>query len=102
MRRISLFALVLASGALACASAEARTARHHRHHAQVVAHVAAPEIVVRKRSFTNSGVVVPVGSRNRYMDDSTIYNRAPEGITKRSEFGDEVLPDSFNLPQFQR
>jgi hypothetical protein len=36
------------------------------------------------------------------MYDSTVYNRAPDGISKRSEFGSEVLPDTFNLPQFQR
>ena len=62
---------------------------------------AAPEIVIRKRPFTDSGTVVPVGSRNRYMDDSTIYNGSPPYSSttwRRSDFGDEVLPMRLDLP----
>jgi len=34
-------------------------------------------VVVHPRSFTNSGVVVPVGSMNAYVQQMTRYNRQP-------------------------
>ena len=34
-------------------------------------------IVVRPRAFTDSGTVVPVGSRNFYVQQSTHYNKQP-------------------------
>ena len=34
-------------------------------------------IVVRPRAFTDSGTVVPVGSRNLYVLQSTYYNMQP-------------------------
>jgi hypothetical protein len=106
MRHLSVFALTFACGALACASVQAETPRHHtRHpagHAAVVA--SGPEVLVKKRNFLDSGTVVPIGSESRYMDDSTTYNRsAPYSNTtwRRSDFGDEVLPGPFDLPGFR-
>lgn len=105
MRRLSLFVLALASGALACAGAEARPL-HHRHHAHVshVRHFAQypadREILVKKRSFLDPGNVVPVGSENHYMDESTIYDHAPGGTYRRSPWDNEVLPGPFDLPGF--
>ena len=106
MRRLSVFALTFACGALACASVQADTPRHRAHHP--VHHVAVvasgPEVIVKKRSFLDSGTVVPVGSESRYMDDSTIFNQSPpysNTTWRRSDFGDEVLPGPFDLPGFR-
>ncbi len=107
MRHLSVFALTVACGALACASVQAETphrhARHPAHH-QVVAVAAAPEVIVKKRNFLDSGTVVPVGSESRYMDDSTIFNHSPPYSSttwRRSDFGDEILPGPFDLPGFR-
>lgn len=105
MRRISSFALALAIGALASASVQAEPAQKRKpatHSTRHVQQAAAPSIVV-KRSFLDSGNVVPVGSMNRYMDDSTIYNGAPGGTYRNELFGDGVqLPGPFDLPGFLR
>jgi hypothetical protein len=105
MRLISVFALALAAGALACASAQAQTQppRRHAHPVQPSHYAAAPEIVVKKRSFLDAGNVVPVGSQSRYMDGSTIYNGTPGGTYRNEMFGDgTALPGPFDLPNFQR
>jgi len=111
MRRISLFALALAAGALASASAGAQSP-HHRHHAVHPVHAASPvhhvreaaaPAIVVKRSFIDSGNVVPVGSENRYMDDSTTFNGTPGGTYRNELFGDgSILPGPFDLPGFSR
>ena len=104
MRRISVLALAFAAGALACASAQAQT-RHPRRHAHPVAHThyaAAPEIVVKKRSFLDSGNVVPVGSQSRYMDEATTYHSTPGGTYRNEMLGDGTLPGPYDLPNFQR
>jgi hypothetical protein len=105
MRRISHFAVALAIGALASAGVQAEPAQHRKHVAHPVRHVqpvAVPNLVV-KRSFLDSGNVVPVGSMNRYMDDSTIFNGTPGGTYRNELFGDGVqLPGPFDLPGFQR
>ena len=63
---------------------------------------AVPNLVV-KRSFLDSGNVVPVGTMNRYMDDSTVFNGTPGGTYRNELFGDGVqLPGPFDLPGFQR
>ncbi len=102
MRRLSLFILALASGALASAGVEARPQHHHRHHVVRQALYPTHEIVVKKRSFLDPGNVVPVGSENSYMLQSTIFHHTPPGTFRRAEFGDEVLPGAFDLPGFQR
>jgi hypothetical protein len=111
MRRLSLFALALAFGALACAQlpteVQAQSRREHprRHHAQAQPHrfSALNETIIRKRSFLDMGTVVPVGSENIYMADSTVYNHSAlwsNTSWRRSDFGDEVLPGPFDLPGF--
>jgi hypothetical protein len=100
MRRLSLFALALAFGALTSANAGAETVRQRnvRTHAQLE-----HELTV-KRSWLDSGTVAPVGSMSRYMSDSTVYNHSPPYSSttwRRSDFGDEVLPGPFDLPGFR-
>lgn len=100
MRRKSLFVLALLSGALVCAGAQAESKHKHRQPSPRVAAAAdAAELTVTKRSFLDPGNVVPVGTRNRYMDDSTFYQSAAPGGTYRNDlFGDWMLPGPFNLP----
>jgi hypothetical protein len=110
MRRLSLFALALTFGALACAQvptqAQAQTAEQSRRHhakAQPQRFAALNQTIVKKRSFLDMGTVVPVGSENIYMADSTVYNHSAlwsNTSWRRSDFGDEVLPGPFDLPGF--
>lgn len=97
MRRQSLFVLALVSGALVCASAQAQTKQKHR---QPVAQAdQAGELTVKKRSFLDPGNVVPPGTQNRYMTESTFYlPPAPGGTYRNDLFGDWLLPGPFNLP----
>ncbi|WP_294539476.1 hypothetical protein [uncultured Rhodoblastus sp.] len=101
MRRISHFAFALASLSLVSVGVQAEPAHHRHHAARPVRHVqqaAAPKLVV-KRSFLDSGNVVPVGTLNRYMDDSTVFNGTPGGTYRNELFGDNtILPGPFDLP----
>jgi hypothetical protein len=62
------------------------------------ARYAAPPLVVHGRSFLDPGNVVPVGSENRYVVESTLFNRTPDQMNQRSKFGNEALPGPFDLP----
>lgn len=61
--------LALAAVSAITAAADARPRKRHAYGADV--------IVVRPRAFTDSGTVVPVGSRNLYVLQSTYYNMQP-------------------------
>ncbi len=61
-------------------------------------HAGAPPLTVRGRSFLDPGNVVPVGTNNAYVLDSTTFNRTPDQIYDRSKFGNETLPGPFDLP----
>jgi hypothetical protein len=109
MRRRSLFALAFAFGALACAQVPTHVQAQpapHRHYVrahQTPRFATLNETIVRKRSFLDMGTVVPVGSENTYMADSTVYNHSAlwsNTSWRRSDFGDEVLPGPFDLPGF--
>jgi hypothetical protein len=78
MRRISVFILALAAASL---GASAAFAQSH-------------EIEVKKhRSFLEPGNVVPVGTENRYVGDSTRLNSdVPGGAARRDEFHQGLLP----------
>ena len=63
-------AVACAAAVVALASpADARVRKRHAARADV--------IVVHPRAFTDSGTVVPVGSRNFYVVQSAMYNRQP-------------------------
>ncbi|MFT4099256.1 MAG: hypothetical protein QM651_19200 [Rhodoblastus sp.] len=61
--------LTLAALSAATTLADARPRKHQPAPSDV--------IVVRPRAFTDSGTVVPVGSRNFYVQQSTYYNMQP-------------------------
>lgn len=67
-RTAAIAACALAAAA-AATSADARPRKRH--------HEASDVIVVRPRSFLDSGTVVPVGSRNFYVQEMTYFNYQP-------------------------
>jgi hypothetical protein len=54
-------------------------------------------VVIKKRSFLDSGRVVPVGSLSGYVNVGTIYNKPPF-YNSRSQYGTETLPRTFDIP----
>ena len=70
-RILSVAACAAAVAALATA-ADAKPRKRHVYRAYDQ-----ETIVVRPRAFTDSGVVVPVGSKAAYMIEMTINNRMP-------------------------
>lgn len=61
--------LALAAISAVTAAADARPRKRQAYGADV--------IVVRPRAFTDSGTVVPVGSRNFYVQQSTYFMQQP-------------------------
>ncbi len=72
---MSRFAKIVSIAACACAFAAVATSAdalaRKRHHTR------SDLIVVHPRAFTDSGVVVPVGSRAAYVMQSTYFNMQP-------------------------
>jgi hypothetical protein len=73
-------------------------ARAHVTHYVADSHNSPPPLIVRRRSFLDPGNVVPVGSQNAYVSESTIFNRTTDQLYARSKFGNETLPGPFDLP----
>lgn len=55
-------------------------------------------LTVQKRSFLDSGRVVPVGSESRYVSDTVNYQRTTDYYYARSRYGNETLPGRFDNP----
>ena len=94
--------IVLAAAALAAftASANAQTKPRHRHRQQVAerSYDERPPLTVNRRSFLDPGPAVPVGSMSNYVTANTIFNRTPDQIFARSSFGNDRLPQPFEVP----
>lgn len=90
-----LFAVAAADAALAHPRRVA-----HRHHVVVVSDALpygrAP-LVVPRRSWLDPGTVVPVGSTNRYLAETTFFAYQPVENNQRSWFMQETLPNRRNL-----
>jgi hypothetical protein len=84
MRRFAK--LMLAAGSLALLTATITTAEARSR-----------TVVIKKRSFLDSGRVVPVGSLSGYVNIGTIYNK-PAFYNTRSQYGSETLPRTFDIP----
>ncbi len=54
-------------------------------------------VTIQKRSFLNSGPVVPVGSLRNYQNDSTVLF-VPTTSRMGPGFGAGVLPGRFDVP----
>ena len=54
-------------------------------------------LLIQKRSFLDSGTIVPVGSMSNYMNDSTILHVPVYRQIFPSRFGGDVLPGRFDL-----
>ena len=70
--KISTLVSAAACAAAIAALATPAEARHRKRHVY-----ASDVIVVHPRAFTDSGNVVPVGSTNFYVQQSTYYNMQP-------------------------
>ena len=55
-------------------------------------------LTVKKRSFLDSGRVVPVGSESHYVSDQVRFGRTTDYYSQRSRYGNETLPGRFDLP----
>jgi hypothetical protein len=99
MRRISVIALALVSGAILCASAQAQTAPQKSR----VQRAAPGELTVTKKSWLDPGNIVAVGTQDRYAQTVKYpTNPAPGGTYRNDNFGDWMLPQWFGVPGFQR
>jgi hypothetical protein len=92
-RAISL--IVLAAAVTAFGSTADAQSRRER----VYIATNAPPLTVQRRSFLDSGTVVPVGASHNYVTSQTgpAYNPMEEGFG-RSKFGNETLPRRFDTP----
>jgi hypothetical protein len=88
MRRFAK--LMLAAGSLALLTATITTA-------EARSRGEGRTVVIKKRSFLDSGRVVPVGSLSGYVNIGTIYNK-PAFYNTRSQYGTETLPRTFDIP----
>ncbi|MBV9246767.1 MAG: hypothetical protein JO366_18365 [Methylobacteriaceae bacterium] len=96
--RIAFIAIVAMAGVIA-APVIAAPRHHHRHHAYYVEYYPPmPEITVNKRSYLDAGVVVPQGTQEAYVAESTTLG-APYVVKDifRDRF-DSGLPNRFELP----
>lgn len=55
-------------------------------------------LVIKRRSFLDTGNVVPVGSQSHYVTDTGQLNRTPDYYSQRGRYGLETLPGPFDLP----
>jgi hypothetical protein len=102
MRNLTLAAFAFAFGALAGAGAQAEPSPYgQRVQAQPAGVARLNETIVRKRSFLDAGVIVPVGSKQVYMQDATIFNWIqPGGTYRQPNFGAQILPGPLDIPGF--
>ena len=56
----------------------------------------APPLVVRKRSFTDSGTAVQTGYEHEYLTEQTTLNRPVYSSFAPDRFGQDVLPRPFD------
>ncbi len=89
-KKTILFLSAALAATLVVSGAEAR----HRHHPRMI------EVHKHARAFTDSGNVVPVGTRTRYIAEQTIYNSTPGGTYRREGTGWGLLPGPFDVPGF--
>lgn len=88
-----------AVAALTTAGPAQAKARHH-HYPQVAERYydERPPLTVNQRSFLDPGPVVPVGSMSNYVTANTIFNRTPDQVFLKSQFGNETLPAPLEVP----
>ena len=55
------------------------------------------QLVVKKRPFTDSGRVVPVGTEANYVYDTMQHQHTADYYTNRGAYGGETLPGRFGV-----
>lgn len=89
--------VLLAPALLALAPAQAQTQRREPAPAARAARLAAPPLVIQRRSFLDPGKVVPRGSMHNYVGMDT-WLREPVYWSQRGLLGLENLPQRFDPP----
>ena len=87
-RPLAICAAAMAGVVFAASVAEAQS-RPHKGSART--------ITIQKRSFLNSGPIVPLGSLRNYQNDSTVLF-VPTSSRMGPGFGAGVLPGRFDVP----
>lgn len=87
----------LAGGLAICllaanASAATKPSHHHMHPHVFVYRDSRPPLTVNKRSWLDPGPVVPVGSMQSYVTETTGFNQTPDEAYFPSRFHEDVLP----------
>ena len=92
-------ALILFAAALMvpCALTSMAQAAQVKSHAKQSIKSEPRSLLIQKRSFLDSGTIVPVGSMSNYMNDSTILHVPVYRQIFPSRFGGDVLPGRFDL-----
>ena len=89
---LATIGIAVLCGVVAPAGAEARQGR------RVVARAtSAPPLVVRQRSWLDSGNVVAVGTNNAYLASATTLNEPVYNTYSPARFGQSTLPGRFDL-----
>lgn len=94
-----LLALGIAAAGLAVVTAPAAAQpRHHhaRHHQVFVSDQ--PPLIVNKRSWLDPGPVVPVGTEEAYVTQSTVFNQTPDQVYFPSGFHEDSIPRPLYVP----
>jgi hypothetical protein len=91
MRPIPCVSLAAAMSLLA-ATAFAATKPLPYHRGNVIVYGDQPPLTVNKRSWLDPGPVVPQGSQQNYVMESTGFNKTPDQEYSPSRFGGETLP----------
>ena len=85
----NLSIVVAASLAVSFAGAAAAKTKPHHHSAHA--------LLVKKRPFTDSGRVVPVGTEANYVYDTMQHQHTADYYTNRGAYGGETLPGRFGV-----
>ena len=91
MKRPFILATAAALAALFCAAAIAEAQPRQRRGEP------ARPLTVQKRSFLDSGKVVPVGTESHYVRDIFDLQRSPDYYYARGRYGGETLPGRFGV-----
>lgn len=90
-------ALAISSLSLVCAVAAGGPLEARERPRPVAEAVAARPLTVTKRSWLDSGKVVPVGTQNSYLSASTTLNQPIYNSYIPARFGQSTLPGRFDL-----
>jgi hypothetical protein len=98
MRRAHRLVFATAAASIAALFAATTIAEAKTRHVRAAP---ARPLTVKKRPFTDSGTMVPVGSESRYVYDTQYYGGMgdPTYYGTPGSYGAETLPRRFEIPR---